>query len=260
VAPPLPIGTIAEALASLRANHPGVLDGVSEGDRVLWVGSGVSKDQVPGLEPLLCKLLTFLQAKDSGAIDDPHKQALEQILENYLPAELGPYQSDPVGWSVPADLNELVTSYSEILSVGVNNQETDYLLWCAVDVRDTYGSPAIEPGADHWLISFLILEGAVSDVVTTNWDGLIERALARSVGAGPQPPALAIFMSNESFRTQRGRCSLHKAHGCAVLARQDEANRPYLVAKPPISLCGLIIRYTQAWFRNCGCWREHVSR
>ena len=227
---PSPIGTVASALASLRGAHPALLDDVSRGDRVLWVGSGVSRNQVPGLEPLLRKALTFLQTNDTGAADDPHKRGLEGILGDYLPPELASYRRDPAGWSVPADLSDLVTSYSEILSVGIAGQEQDYLLWVAIDVRETYGSPAIEPGPEHWLISILIHEGVVSEIVTTNWDGLIERATKVSTGSG-QPAALGIFMSNESFRTARGRCSLYKAHGCAVLAREDEVYRQYLVAQ-----------------------------
>lgn len=42
---------------------------------------------------------------------------------------------------------------------------------------------------------------------------------------------LAVIMSRETFRTARGRCNLYKAHGCAVLARENSANREYLIAQ-----------------------------
>lgn len=221
--------TVAEALEYLRTEHPEALDSVARSDRVLWVGSGVSREQVLPLGPLLRKVLTFLQTQDTGVTGDPHGQALQEILEKYLPAEIASYKSDPGSWSVPPDLSKLEKVYSEILGVEVDGKEQDYLLWDAVDVRETYGSPEIKPGPEHWLISVLVLEGVVSDIVTTNWDGLIERAVESSAAGGP--PALARLMSNESFRTARGGCLLHKVHGCAVLARDDEVYRQYLIAQ-----------------------------
>ncbi|RHW25398.1 hypothetical protein D0Z08_19410 [Nocardioides immobilis] len=227
----MPIATVGEALASLRANHPSLLDDLNRGDRAFWVGSGVSFDQVPGLGELLHRVLEFLRANiDAAATDDMHRDALDRIIEEHLPSELATFRADPCAWPIPTDLSELETSYSEVLGTEVGDRPQDYLLWDAVDVRQTYGSPDINPGPDHQLIAFLIHEGVLTDIVTTNWDGLLEKAVEESAPAG-NPPPLAVVMSSESFRTARGRCTLYKAHGCAVLAREDEANRQYLVAQ-----------------------------
>lgn len=225
------IRTISEALASLSADHPSLLADLTRGDRVFWVGSGVSFGQVPGLETLLRRVFEFLQEKIvAGSSDDPHLKALDEIIRQHLPDQINAFESDPVGWTIPPDLSDLTRSYSEVLGTEVDDQPLDYLLWEAVDVRETYGSPDIEPGFDHQLIAYLIREGVVTEIVTTNWDGLIERA-AKDSAPGVNPPPLAVIMSRETFRSARGRCNLYKAHGCAVLARVDEANREYLIAQ-----------------------------
>lgn len=225
------IASIADALAHLRARCPALLDDLAKADRVLWVGSGVSLGQVPGLDVLLRRVLTFLQnGIDGSAAGIACQAALDEIVEQYLAGDLAAFRSDPINWAIPDDLSELVTSYSKILSAEVGKHPQDYLLWDAVDVRETYGSPAIEPGPEHRLIAYLIHEGVVEEVVTTNWDGLIERAVEESAGSG-QMPLLGVLMTNESFRTARGKSKLLKQHGCAVLAREDEVYRKYLVAQ-----------------------------
>jgi len=133
-------------------------------------------------------------------------------------------------WSVPSDLSELTNSYSKILATEVGEEDQDYLLWKAVDVRETYGSPDIKPGPEHWLIAILVHEGALGEAVTTNWDGLIERAVRES-SIEVEPEKVSVLMSKDSFRTGRAQFKLYKAHGCAVLARADATNRKFLVAQ-----------------------------
>lgn len=223
--------TIEHALAVLRGTYSELLDDLARGERVLWIGAGISRDQVPEVEALLKRVLSFLRDKiASGVADDVHLEALDSIISEHLPDELDRFRQGPTGWDVPEDLSALVTSYSRILGTDVGTEDQDYLLWEAVDVRETYGSPDIEPGPEHWLIAFLCHEGVVQEAVTTNWDGLIERAVGDS-SIDPVPEKVSVLMSQESFRDGRARFKLYKAHGCAVLARGDEANRKYLVAQ-----------------------------
>jgi SIR2-like domain len=221
--------SIRHALQTLQQEHPALLDEVSHGDRVFWVGSGVSRLQVPDLVDLIRKVLAFL--RDSivaGDAQDPHLAVLQRIIANY-PA-LPPLGQEPRDWVIPEDLEALRDSYSAILSQRVANQPSDYLLWTAVDVRETYGSPAIAPGPEHQLLAMLVSEGVLSEIVSTNWDGLIERAVADGEPTGVGP-VLAVFMSSDDFRDSRGDVALYKVHGCAVRARASEAYREYLVAQ-----------------------------
>lgn len=225
------IDTIADALAILRADHRGLLGDVGSAERVLWVGAGVSRAQVPDVQELLRKVLTFLRDNIvEGVADDPHLEALRRIVVEHLPKELDLLISDPQGWVIPDDLTSLVGSYSDILGEDVAGKPQDYLVWDAVDVRETYGRPDIAPGPEHALIALLVHEGLVTSIATTNWDGLIERAVANSTPAG-SPPLLGVMMSNDSFRDERGACTLYKPHGCAVSAREDSSFRQYIVAR-----------------------------
>lgn len=222
---------IKSTLIQLRARYTALLEDLSRGERVLWIGSGVSRDQVPPVEALIRMVLEFL--RDTLVPDDPtdpHLLALKEIVTAYLPAEIANLSAAPSAWAVPTDLSALVNSYSSILGTDVGVEEPDYLLWEAVNVRETYGGPALVPGPEHWLIAILVHEGAMEEAVTTNWDGLIERAV-RDSSMPLQPAMVSVLVSSESFREERSRFKLYKAHGCAVLARQDPANRRFLVAK-----------------------------
>jgi len=226
-----PILAVADALDVLRAKYSEMLDDVARGERVLWIGAGVSRKQVPDVESLLSRVLTFLRDKiDLSATPDVHREALESIIRVHLPDELDDFLSNPTCWKVPPDLSSLVNVYSTILGTEVGLEAQDYLLWEAVDVRETYGNPGIAPGPEHWLIAFLVHEGVVQEAVTTNWDGLIEHAV-RTSSIDEDPEKVSVLLSQESFRLGRARFKLYKAHGCAVLARADETYRQYLVAQ-----------------------------
>ena len=223
--------SIADALARLRAQSPALLEDLANADRVLWVGSGVSYGRVPGLKVLLRRVLEFLQDRMNDPVEgSDHRRALEQVVEEHLPGELAAFRADPAGWAIPDDLTSLVNSYSTILGTEVGEHPQDYLLWRAVDVCEAYGAPTLQPGAQHRLIAYLLHEGVVEEIVTTNWDGLIEKAAEESSVSG-QPPLLGVLMTNESFRTARGSTMLVKQHGCAVKAREDESYRKYLVSQ-----------------------------
>jgi hypothetical protein len=225
------IDTVADALGLLRARYSGLLEDVGSAERVLWVGAGVSRDQVPDVEQLLRKVLSFLRDHIvAGDANDPHAEALERIVARHLPEEVDRFRAELTGWTIPDDLKALTGSYSDILGEDVAGKPQDYLVWEAINVRETYGSPDLAPGPEHILIALLIHEGVISSITSTNWDGLIERAVADTSPAG-SPPLLAVLMSNDSFREERGACTLYKPHGCAVLAREDSTFRQYIVAR-----------------------------
>lgn len=225
------ISTVEDALSVLRADYSSLLEDLARGERVLWVGSGISRDQVPPVAELLSKVLSFL--RDAIASSDPrdeHFLALREIIEQYLPEQLDEFLRSPGTWALPSDLSTLTNHYSAILATEVGTQDQDYLLWEALDIRETYGSPTLTPGPEHWLIAILVHEGVLDEAVTTNWDGLIERAVRDSTMPGA-PEKLSVLVTAESFRSGRAPFKLYKAHGCAVLARTDPTYREYLVAQ-----------------------------
>jgi hypothetical protein len=117
------------------------------------------------------------------------------------------------------------------LAIQIDGEGADCLLWEAVDVRGTYGT-GLEPDCEHICLAILALEGAVSEVVSANWDGLIEAALAQ-LGGNPDDVVRVIVLPAE-LREPKRDLILLKFHGCAVLAKRDpDKYRGTLIASRP---------------------------
>jgi len=105
----------------------------------------------------------------------------------------------------------------------------DYLLWEGVRVTDAFADPATEPDAEHLCIAILALEGLVPEIMSANWDGLIEKAAGQLSGS---EHLINVCVRPEDVRQVGFPVRLYKFHGCAVLALQDEGTyRPYLIAR-----------------------------
>ena len=203
---------------------------------MLWLGSGLSKSVVPDVKSLIHRTLSFLQCRiDPENEDCAFRRALSDILDISgisVEARSALDMAEPVEQWVGADVlvDRLADKYSTVLDVSVEGEDEDYLLWESVDVRTTYGDDCLEPDAEHLCLGILILEGAVPTAVTTNWDGLVEAALARLSGSANS--VLRVVVRSEEFRLPEARCELIKFHGCAVKAAQDPGiYRPLLVAR-----------------------------
>ena len=83
-----------------------------------------------------------------------------------------------------------------------------------------YGDPTIEPGPEHLGLAALIAEGAASDTVSANWDGLIEKAVV--LIAGSDPGLLQVRILPVDVKDNSTRARLYKFHGCAILAGKDQ--------------------------------------
>ena len=239
-APPEPSAdsiTVAETLELLEGRFAAVARGVADGRYAMWLGSGISRARLPGLDSLIIKVLEFLHAHiDAATADCPHRRALKQAVDmaRLRPDERARVDLDdrPTDWPV-ADLvvEGLWSRYSELLDVRVQGQDPDYLVWNAVDVRATYGG-WIAPDSEHLCIGILALEGAVNEVVVANWDGLIEAALAAL--AGDLDAIARIVVLPEELREPQRAFTLVKFHGCAVLAtREPNKYRSAIVATRP---------------------------
>lgn len=226
--------TVGQTLALLDGPHAAVAREVANGRYVFWLGSGISRGRVDGLDGVVQRVLEFLQEKAAleGA-GSPHERALEAALDL---AELRQPERDRIDLADPVatwpDLAVLVQSlvgkYAELLDIRVDGKPADYLLWDAVDVSETYGR-STEPDCEHLAIAVLALEGVLTEAPTANWDGLVELALTELADPAAQ---VKVVVLEQDLRGPAGILRLIKFHGCAVRAADTPVDyRDALVAR-----------------------------
>ena len=224
---PLPAGpadaanpTLTEALALLRTRWAAETEGVLKGNYSFWLGSGISRERYPDLNELIGRLLDKLQAGVDALIPNcPYRLALEAVLQ--LTAYKGvDVTRPPSEWPNLAEIiAQLHDKYSKAFDVelrvaGVAKE----LFWDVLKLQDVYGDRSVPPDAEHKLLALLIAEDIVSEMVTTNWDPLIEVA-SEACRLGAQ---VRIVARNEDLALSRGTWArLLKVHGCASKARDD---------------------------------------
>lgn len=232
----MPRVAVADVLACLEDEFETFADAFCRGEYLLWLGSGISRDVVPGVPVLLQHLLEFLRGRiDAGNPNCRFRAALEEVLDvGGVPDDVraGLDYAVPVSaWGAADDLvGRLVDRYSEVLNVQVRGEPEDFLVWAGLGVATTYGDPALRPDAEHYCVAILMLEGVVSSAPTTNWDGLVEAAMGDL--ADDADGVLRVIVTPEDFRAPRLRTELVKFHGCAVRAAANEATyRSRLIAR-----------------------------
>ena len=215
--------TVSDVLA-LAGPFRSLAEGVADGRYVFWLGSGISRERVPDLRSVIRMALERLHARANPAdAECPYTRALERALEI---ADLRPEERDdidlanPPGSWPPIDvvLAALSKRYSRFLGIHLRGMESDYMVWHAIDVVGTYGSP-LPPDAEHICIAILALEGAVNDVHSANWDGLIETAVADLTH--DRGAYLSVVVIPQEMQAPELALRLLKFHGCAVLAGED---------------------------------------
>lgn len=223
--------TIAETLDLLDGPLSSFSQGFQTGLYALWLGSGISRERVVGLDGVLAKLLENLRLRITGA-DCEHHHAFEKILNlaDLSAAEKAQIDlSQPVAsWPIHNELiNRLWNKYSKVLGTEVDGRRFDYLLWDVLDFPTTF--EAQKADAEHLAIAMLVLEGVVSDLATANWDGLLEAAM-RELGRPNETFRVAV--TGGDLQGPPGIGILYKFHGCANRAIENENEyRPLLVAR-----------------------------
>ena len=203
---------------------------VESGEFALWVGSGISHNG-PNLGDLMERALDFLRVRAiREATADIYRPAFEQALRlaNVEPADLsGQFAMPLANWTERNTIiNELWSNYSRVLDIRIKDEPPDFILWEAIDIRVAFAQPA-PPAVEHLCIAILILESAVDTIVSANWDGFIEVAVAR-LSAGAQG-VLQVVVDPNQLRDAAGRSKLLKFHGCIIYAtQQPEIFRRYL--------------------------------
>lgn len=222
---------IAETLDLLDGPHSALSAGFQAGQYALWLGSGISRERVVGLDGVLSKLLENLRLRITG-VDCEHHCAFDTILGLADLSDAEKAQVDlaqPVrSWPIDdALIDRLWTKYSKVLRTEVQGQPLDYLLWDVLDFATTFAAQKAD--AEHLAIGMLVLEGVVSDLATANWDGLLEAAM---VELGRPNETFLVAVTGGDLHGPPGIGRLYKFHGCANRAIANEAEyRPLLVAR-----------------------------
>jgi len=224
--------TVKETLELLDGPFLGVSEGIASGSYAFWLGSGISRERVSGLDGVLAKLVEFLRVHSSPDADCGYRKALEKIIGMATPGE---EERAQINFAQPSStwtclknlLGRLWNQYSDVLSIEIPNEKLDYLLWVGLDFTNTFASQ--EADAEHLAIGMLALEGTVTELATANWDGLLEAAMKE---LGYPESFYRITVTGEDLRGPAAAAVLYKFHGCALRAIEHEDDyRDLLVAR-----------------------------
>jgi hypothetical protein len=225
--------TVRETLGLLDGAFASLSAGVARGEYALWLGSGLSRDRVIGLNGVLHRIIEFLRIRvDAANVNCPYKKALDEVLGH---ADLSADEKGRVSYSVDSAtwpdlaiiLQRLAKEYSRVLDVTVAGQVADYLLWDATSFPVTFSNE--EPDAEHLCVGILAIEGVISEIASANWDGLLEAA---AIELGHGDTLYRVCVTGADFRGPPAASRLLKFHGCAFRAiENEELYRPLLIAR-----------------------------
>ena len=230
--------SLTEALRRLDAIRHRFTDRVAEGGISVWAGSAISQTRFPNLGALLTQLLCKLHRAIENP-SDPEDAALITLKRIIKKSGAAGAQSlsatDHIDtWAPPlrkAVIDGLWSRYSDVLAISYRpGGASASLALDVLHVDELYSDATIHPDAEHRLLALLVQEGVFRDLITTNWDDLIERAHAQaSDGTAPSDLRAVVFkedLLDLAAHTPR----LTKIHGCAERARTEKRARDLLVA------------------------------
>ena len=224
--------SIKETLELLDGEFLGLSQGLAEGQYALWLGSGISRDRVIGLDGVLAKLIEFLRAHATADVNCAHRQALDKVLDM---AALSAEERAAIDLNLPATnwpclpslLSRLWNQYADVLSIEIGNEKLDYLLWVGLDFANTFAAQG--PDVEHLVIGMLALEGVITQLATANWDGLLEAGMRE---LGYDEKFYRVTVTGEDLHGPAAAAVLYKFHGCALRAIENEVEyRPLLIAR-----------------------------
>lgn len=166
-----------------------------------------------------CKFARSMQKILNLASASPEERARSKLDEAFASWP----DQDAIAW-------RLVNNYARLLGLTVDGEALDYLLWTVIDVGATFADPAMIPDVEHLCLATLSLEGTVSEMLSANWDPLVERAMATLTG-GNAALSPTVVARPADLQLPRNKTRLIKFHGCAVKAQADPGQyRQWLVA------------------------------
>jgi len=238
-APPAAAISVRDTLDLLDNAFPAFAEGVANGRYAFWLGSGISLGVVPGLWGVIETVIEFLRASRNPAdATCKFNRALMEALQlaglnagQVAALDLSiPFETWPKQTSEPIVL-ALLKNYARLLAIHVGTEPFDYLVWNVVKVPETYAAVGLQPDVEHLCLAALSLEGIATDMVSANWDPLVERAVAILTN-GNAALAPTVVAKPDEVQLPRNRARIIKFHGCAAKAAANEADyRPWLVAR-----------------------------
>ncbi|WP_156416516.1 MULTISPECIES: hypothetical protein [unclassified Sphingopyxis] len=218
--------TVRDVLDRLDTDFSAVAAAVGNGEFALWVGSGIS-GRSPNLGGLIERALEFLR---SAAVDPAtmatYRPAFDEAIDlaETDQADVAPHLNTLLcNWPEQlrnAVVDRLWKKYSALLDIRIQGKDEDFILWEAIDIRDAFAAPA-PPAAEHLCIAILVLEGAISDIASANWDGFIEAAVEQ-LGPGREGN-IQVVVDPDQLRDGAAKARLLKFHGCIIHAT-DQPN------------------------------------
>jgi hypothetical protein len=191
------------------------------GELALCVGSGISRRRLPFLEELIAAALRKLP--DNADAQAAFEALSSQQVFSLRLGKLGIVVSDPCKLDEFRALDNatqeglckaLVQTYGDAFRALETVYPSKQSLLEAIDIERFQTA---EPDVPHFFISYLIIEGKISRILTTNWDLLIEKALQQStLLAFGQGISRAIDEPSWVDRNNGPKAILAKVHGCAT--------------------------------------------
>lgn len=228
--------SVRDTLKLLDSSFEPFAASVSNGTYAFWLGSGISFGRAPGLPDLVCKVVEFIRSHiDVADANCRFARAMRDVFvvgsvseDERMRSELGvPF----INWPDQKAITwRLANNYSKFLGITIDGEEMDYLLWDVIDVRATFADAAMEPDVEHLCLAALSLEGTTPELLSANWDPLIERAVAALTDNNPALSPTVIARPAD-LQLHRNKTRLIKFHGCAVKAMEKPDDyRRWLVA------------------------------
>lgn len=228
--------SVRETLELLDGPFEPFAAGVSNGLYAFWLGSGISFGRAPSLRDLVGKVIDYVRSRiDPADSNCKFARSMQEILDlaSASPEERARSKFDEafVSWQdQEAITSRLVNNYAKLLSLTVDGEELDYLLWTVIDVGATFADPTMTPDVEHLCLATLSLEGTISEMLSANWDPLVERA-ANILTDGNAALSPTVVARPVDLQLPRNKTRLIKFHGCAVKAQADPGQyRKWLVA------------------------------
>lgn len=202
-----------DALEAVRGSFTGR---ALAGEFAWWLGSGISLGAVPGTGEMVRLSLERLRELYMETGRDEYRLGFEAVLDVVdrsditLDMELGEWRD--------VDLleSELARRYSAVFeTLQPHIRAVANLVLDVIRVPETYGTDANQPDAEHRFLAALIAEGIVTDIVTTNWDALIETACEQEDGS------CSVRAVAHPDELDGVRPRIVKIHGCARQALAD---------------------------------------
>lgn len=228
--------SVRDTLKLLDGSFAPFAAGVSNGLYAFWLGSGISFGRAPGLRILVGKVVEHVRSHVDPA--DPNCRFGRMLHEIFTVAGASAEErarskvTEPfANWPDHEAISvRLVNSYSKLLGLTVDGEDMDYLLWNVIDVGATFADPAMTPDVEHLCLAALSLEGTTPEMLTANWDPLVERAVD-NLTDGNVALSPTVVARPADLQLPRHKTRLIKFHGCAVKAQGDPGQyRRWLVA------------------------------